>query len=146
MDESRVFLDIIPPWFFPAHISYEGWTVGSLVAAVQRCSLTSSTWLSSSIRRELGKYLWARLTQCFCSATLLTLNFSGTESTRRVVSLVYHHSSCIFNFRCIHILSIVPRWSTFKMSILDLSFCRYQDEAVTFQKVPWFAFWNKEHF
>jgi hypothetical protein len=36
-------INIIPPWIH-THISPEGWTIGPLVATVQRHSLTPSTW------------------------------------------------------------------------------------------------------
>jgi hypothetical protein len=36
--------NIIPLWFCNTHVPSGGWTIGPLVATVQKCSLTPSTW------------------------------------------------------------------------------------------------------
>jgi hypothetical protein len=48
-------INIIPPWLH-THISPKGWTIGPLVAAVQRHSLTPSTWTTSSLHLIDGDY------------------------------------------------------------------------------------------
>jgi hypothetical protein len=88
-------VSIIPPWHH-AHISSGGWTIDLLVAAIQRHSLTPSTWITWTITFKKMKQLlsvlcFVFLSSCFtywhhvCLQWCLTHQFSvGLSATFKI--------------------------------------------------------------